>query len=216
MYNLISFPHYTCGGLLCDILNNSWSDVGPRGDIKSMHHSLGKIGDTDTVLVDYDTQDLITKLNKLSMPDNTWIGTHCWPSEELIDQVKQVIVITTSTSRSQIYRWTRTYHHYFEPQWTKLHGMEKIDKMRETAKNYIVPFLPVQNPNVVNLEFADVVDNTNEFRHVINYQNVDSHLTRWQKINSFLYSQNFWNSPAVTSFYQAEHEVRLDRYYRYD
>ena len=74
----------------------------------------------------------------------------------------------------------------------------------------------MQHPNVINLEFADIVENTKEFQHIINYKDVSSHLMRWQQINSFLYDQNFWNSDTVISFYQAEHEIKLGRYYRYD
>ncbi len=216
MHNLIAFPHYTCGGLLCDILNNTWSKIGNKGDIRSLHHGLGKLGDADTVLTDYDTQELIAKLKKLTVPTGTWIGTHCWPTEELINQVDQVFVISTATSRSQIYRWARTYYHYFRPQWTELQGMERVDKLRETAKNYVVPFLPVQHPKVINLEFADVVENSEEFQHAINYRDVKDHITRWREINFFLYEQDFWNSDAAKSFYQAEHEIKLGRYYRYN
>lgn len=216
VHNLIAFPHYTCGGLLTDILNETWSDADDRGGISSHYHSLGKIGDTDTVFKEYDSKILLDKLNQSTAPNGTWISTHCWPTQELINSFDQVLVISTATSRSQIYRWARTYHHFFKPQWTELQGITKIDKIRETAKNYLIPFDPVQHPNVINLEFADLVENTREFQHTINYKDVGNHLIRWQQINSFLYDQNFWNSDAVMGFYQAEHEIKIGRYYRYD
>lgn len=216
MFNLICFPHYTCGGLLCDILNNTWSRIGTRGNICSTHHGLGKIGDAATVFTEFSPQELLNKLNNLRIDENSWIGTHCWPTAELIKEFDQIIVVSTSTSRSQLYRWARVYQHFFKPQWETLTGMERIDKMRETAKNYIIPFEPVQDPNVCNLEFADVVENTNEFQYAINYADYKQHLDRWKEINSFLYDQDFWNSDAVKSFYQAEHEVKLGRYYRYN
>lgn len=216
MYNLVSFPHYTCGGLLCDILNNTWSPVGERGDIRSIHHGAGKIGDADTVFTDFDPQELLGIISKLSVPSHSWVGTHCWPTPELIKQFDQTIIVSTATSRSQMYRWARAYQHFFKPQWIELTGIERLDKMRETAKNYIIPFEPVLDHTVTNLEFADVVDNTTEFQFVIQHLDCKHHLARWQEINSFLYDQDFWNSDMVKSFYQAEHEVKLGRYYRYN
>ena len=216
VHNLIAFPHYTCGGLLADMLNEKWSDIDNHGGIKSHYHSLGKIGDTDTVFKEYNIGILLDNLKQSTAANNSWVGTHCWPTQELINHFNRVIVISTATSRSQLYRWARVYHHHFKPQWTELQGITKIDKIRETAKNYLIPFDPVQHTNVINLEFADLVENTKEFQHAINYKDVGDHLVRWQQINSFLYDQNFWNSAAAISFYQAEHEVKLSRYYRYD
>jgi hypothetical protein len=216
MLNLICFPHYTCGGLLCDILNDTWSRVGKRGDILSIHHGLGKIGDVNTVFTEFDPQELLNKVKNLTVSENTWIGTHCWPTTDLVKKFNQVIVVTTATSRSQIYRWARAYQHFFKPQWENLTGMERIDKMRETAKNYVIPFDPTQDTKVINLEFADVVENTPEFQRAIQTRDCNQHMDRWQEINSFLYDEDFWNSDAAKSFYQAEHEVKLGRYYIYD
>ena len=51
---LVCFPHYTCGGLLCDILNDTFSNIGTNGGINNIHHSIGKIGDVDTVQTNFD------------------------------------------------------------------------------------------------------------------------------------------------------------------
>ena len=216
MYNLVCYPHYTCGGLLCDIFNNTWSQVGTRGNILNREHSLGKIGDSDTVFKDFDQQVLVDRIDQLCLPDNTWIGTHCWPSKNLCDKFEKIIVVTTATSRSQIYRWARAYHHFFEPQWAELSVLEKNDKTRETAKNYILPFEAVSYPNVVNLEFTEVVENTAEFQHLTEPYAARSHINRWQQVNAFLYDQNFWNSTAAKSIFQAEYELKLDKYYQYN
>ena len=63
--NLICFPHYTCGGLLCDILSNTFSPIDKNGGIKSIEHNIGKIGDTPTVLTEFDTADLNNRLSNL-------------------------------------------------------------------------------------------------------------------------------------------------------
>ena len=217
MLNLICFPHYTCGGLLCDILSNTFSPMFDNGGINSIQHSLGKIGDSNTVFLDYDPQQFMDSIAAIPLPDCSWVGTHCWPKKLPIDQFNQVIVVTTTTFKSKIYRWARAYHHYFAPQWIDLEGMDLIDKSRETAKNYVVPFDPiVSKSNVINIEFADVVETTPEFYHVISGQDYRLHMDRWKKINSFLYSSNFWQSETVQYFYQAEMEINLGRYYRYN
>ena len=211
---LICFPHYTCGGLLCDILNNTFSDIGPNGGIDSVAHRLGKIGDVDTINTNFSPEELAIRLK--SIDTTQWIGTHCWPGNMSIDDFESIICITTSTWPSKLYRWLRVYHHYFCPQWNHLSGMELADKIRETAKNYHVAFEPVMAKNVINLEFAEVVENTKEFQQVVQGHQVKKHFDRWQSINSFCYKDSLWNDPVVKAFYQAELELNLHQYYRYE
>jgi hypothetical protein len=217
MPNLICFPHYTCGGLLCDILSDTFSPLAANGGINSIHHGVGKIGDANTVLTEYDPQQFMDRVSTMTLPANSWIGTHCWPGLLPLDQFDKVIVITTTTFKSKIYRWARAYHHYFAPQWQELTGMDLVDKARETAKNYLVPFEPIfLKENVVNVEFADVVETTQEFYHAVNNQDCEMHMDRWKTVNDFLYADKFWNSKIVQYFYQAEFETNLGRYYRYN
>lgn len=214
MYKLICFPHYTCGGLLSDILNCTFSDMGPRGAISSIRHSLGKIGDSNTVLTDFDVSTVMQQLH--SLPDKTaWVGTHCWPGQLPLAEFQQIVAVTTATERSQVYRWARAFHHMFRDEWGNISGMELIDKMRECAKNYLVPFAPVQHPRVYNIEFADIVDHTTEFINLVG-TNVDQHTQRWHAHNAFLKEKDFWNSLAVKTFYQAQVETLLQRRYVYE
>lgn len=212
---LVCFPHYTCGGLLCDILNNTFSGVAPNGGINSRHHSFGKIGDVDTVQINFDPEKLMQIMSQKSLDDNSWIGTHCWPGTLPLDQFERIISVTTTTWKSKLYRWTRSYHHYFAPQCTHLTGMTKIDKIRETAKNYHVAFDPVMADNVINIEFADIVENTQEFKHIVKDYSIERHIERWQSINNFLYT-DIWNAQSTHAFYQAEVEINLQRYYTYE
>lgn len=217
MFNLICFPHYTCGGLLCDILSDTFSPVATNGGINSILHRVGKIGDANSVLTEYDPQQFMNQVTSATLPENSWIGTHCWPGSLPLDQFDQVIVVTTTTFKSKIYRWARAYYHYFSPQWHKLTGMDLIDKARETAKNYVIPFEPILlKTNVLNIEFADVVEDTQEFYHVVNNRNCVAHINRWKDINAFLYSDKFWTSEVLQYFYQAEFEINLGRYYKYN
>ena len=191
--------------------------MGPNGGIASIQHSMGKIGDTNTVMFDYKPEEFMQTLSSKNLVDNTWIGTHCWPGHLPLDQFNKVLIVTTTTFKSKIYRWARAHYHYFSSEWKSIIGMELLDKSRETAKNYLVPFEPVlSGPNVLNVEFADIVETTQEFCYAINYQEYIRHMTRWKEVNYFLYVEDFWKSDIVKHFYQAELEVNLQRYYRYE
>lgn len=215
--NLICFPHYTCGGLLCDILSDEFSDVTPGGGLKSFNHALGKIGDADTVFVDYDPAVLISALQQISSDNINWVGTHCWPGRLDLTVFDQIINVTTATFKSKLYRWCRAYHLYYynSDPWATVKDQDRIDKERETAKNYLVPFNPVIGDNVTNIEFAEVVENTQEFQNLIAPMNSNLHLPRWRNINKFLYDQAIWSSTAFQRFYEAELEVQLKKYYVY-
>lgn len=216
MINLICFPHYTAGGLLCDILSDTFSHVDTNGGIASLNHSLGKIGDADSILTDYDVEEFTQQVQNI--PNGTWIGTHCWPGKLQTSEFQQIINITTTTDRSKCYRWLRSYHHYFKKQWKNLQltEFEFLDKTRETAKNYTIAFEPVWGENVYNLEFADIVENTTEFHKVLQGKDPQKHMDRWKEINDFLYDSDLWNKNLVKIFYQANVEIHLKRYYIYE
>jgi hypothetical protein len=168
-------------------------------------------------MLDYDTKKFMQKVLSKNLPNNSWVGTHCWPGLLPLEQFNKVLVVTTTTFKSKIYRWARAHHHYFSPTWKNLSGIDLIDKSRETAKNYLVPFAPVPTTsNVLNVEFADIVETTPEFYYAIDHRESASHIARWKEVNYFLYAENFWKSEVVDQFYQAELEIKLGRYYRYN
>lgn len=215
MIKIISFPHYTCGGLLCDILNDTWSPIDPNGGIGSVHHRMGKIGDSDAVCEDFDLAQLRNLLQTLHT--DSWIGTHCWLGAVETDLYDRVINITTVTYRSRLYRWIRAYHHYFlgSDPWRGLEGMQRIDKQRETAKNYLEPFAPIYNAKTINLEFADVVDSAASFISIMP-DHAQRHIERWRQINHFLYAKDLWRCEAADRLHEAEHEMGLAQRYVYD
>lgn len=217
--NLICFPHYTCGGLLCDIMEDVMSEFGDHGGIQSLAHNMGKIGDNDTVFVDYDVDEFMKKVeNWLNYPN--WIGTHCWPGRLPCDQFDFIINITTTTYTSKIYRWLRAYTLYFAPQWQHLSGGELVDQIKAKAKFYLVPAEPVFADNVLNLEFADVVLQTEELHQALDRGRIprsdnNPHLMRWAEQNKFLYESDIWNTVAARSFFHAEFEANLKRGYQW-
>ena len=216
--NLICFPHYTCGGLLCDIFQQTFSPVSPNGGIGSFLHSIGKIGDSDSVFDQFDAEIFNSTIQTLNYDQNTWIGTHCWPGKIDLSKFERVLLITTTTFRSKLYRWIRAYYHYYsssEP-WMEKVGLDRIDKERETAKNYLKPFLPVHADNIINLEFSEVVDVSQEFKKLVETVDYRPHISRWQELNNFLYDSDIWNSTPVKRFYEAESEIQLKKFYQYE
>lgn len=217
---IVSFPHYTCGGLLCDMLNNTFGRVGSHGGIHSMYDFFGKIGDVDTVFDNFSESTFFSALENFSVSNkDVWIGTHCWLGAIDLesDLITQVINVSTETHRSKMYRWLRTYHHFFmkSPPWQNLVGIDNIDKQRESAKNYIKPFARIDHPKVINLEFAEVVENNPKFLSLFD-QDVSHHVTRWREVNHFLYDTDIWQSNAARRFYEAEYEYCHDSRYQYE
>lgn len=214
MGNLVYAPHYTCGGLICDMLNQTWSPVTSGGGIGSDLHQQGKkLGDSSQIFTEFNETELIQILNRY--PDSDWIGAHCYPTPGVISSANNLILVTTATTKSRIYRFARAYYHYFLPQWQEITGLELIDKTRETAKEYTVASTPLIHNKIYNLEFSDVVECTPEFQRFAGSLAWQKHISRWQQINHFLFD-DFWSSPPVLRYYEAEYEVNLQRYYAYE
>ena len=95
-------------------------------------------------------------------------------------------------------------------------GIDRIDKERETAKSYLKPFLPMSATNVINIEFAEVVETSIEFTKLIGDVEFDKHVSRWKSLNNFLYDSDIWQTTAVKRFYEAELEANLNTHYLYE
>jgi hypothetical protein len=215
---LICFPHYTCGGLLCDVLNNTFSSVNKNGGLNSVTHNIGKIGvvDSDTVLTDFNPTEFVDAIKKKQT--NQWIGTHHWPGYIDTNEFEKIIVVSTHTYKSRLYRWTRAYHHCYikSAPWTGVVGQQRVDKERETAKNYISAFGAVHKQNVINIEFSEVVEQTVSFNQLVEGCDYARHIERWCELNKFLYNNALWNADSSKRFYEAEMEVLQKQYYIYE
>jgi len=210
---LVCFPHYTCGGLLCDLLNQKISKTGKNGGVNNTQHNLAKIGDSDSVFYNYDVDQLMQRLATVKTQD--WLGTHCWPGPLPLDKFDQIINITTATHRSRLYRWVRAYHLYYSHSvpWLSQHEQLRVDKERETAKNYLAAFDPVYHPQVINIEFSEIVEQQPSFMSLVNCHS--DALVQWRSTNSFLYDQDLWSSTAAVRFHEAELETQLATRYVY-
>ena len=215
--NLICYPHYTCGGLLCDIFTQTMSTVNSVGGINNPHHSLAKINDSNTVQTEFDTAEFFQIIDQLQHKKVQWVGTHVWPGRLDLSSFTRVIVVSTATYQSKLYRWARAQHHYYtnSADWIARTEQDLIDKARETAKNYLIPFNPVNNSIVENIEFCDVVRNTAEFKQLTSGYEIDSHMSRWATVNHFLYTSSLFTSFAAERLYEADAEILLNRPYVY-
>lgn len=219
---IISFPHYTCGGLLCDIMNNTFSSIGSNGGIDSIQHSIFKIGDSDSVYTQFDKKKFLEKISLYTSltHHSQYYGTHCWLGDMDFNDINvdelQVINVTTVTYKSRLYRWTRAWYHYYikSAPWQNLSGLQEIDKQRSTAKNYLLAALPIHKKGFINVEFADIVENKPSFLSLVR-QPIDHHMERWKKINDFLYMEDLWTAAPSQRFYEAEYEELMNQYYVY-
>lgn len=206
---LICFSNNTAGGLLCDLLNNRTSDFNGYS-VSSPEHSVFKVGDTPSI---QNSIDLVEWNNLVkNYHEDIWSGTHAHPS--CIPDLSifyKVIVITTETRDSKIYRWLRYYHGWFKtacPDWVESDELEKIDKIRCLAKNVLDSF--VSHPVCANIEFADIVSGKyiNENKLNVDYFNA------WKERNPWLYTETD-ESWAVKRFIEAEYELANKIPYRY-
>jgi hypothetical protein len=94
-----------------------------------------------------------------------------------------------------------------------LSGIDLVDKQRETAKNYLVPFKPVNG--AINIEFSEIVENNPQFQQLVTAHSTQASLDRWQEVNGFLYAADFWQSIPVQRYYEAELELSLGQSYVY-
>jgi hypothetical protein len=221
--NLVCYPHYTGGGLLCNILNKTPEFRTKIGEtVTSMEHFLF-IGDNWSVYDSYDVAEFDQTYEKVFKqgfnPDwlsKRFLGTHCHPI--LLDTAKfsNVISITTESLQSKLYRWLRAYNLFFKPQWEQYTGMGRIDLMRETAKSYLTPFYQCDKPNIHHIEFSDIVNKTSKLTTLCQHLVVDPDLSRvdtWVEKNQFIFSRD---TPEYNSFMEADYEVSTKEHYAYN
>lgn len=211
--NLVCFPHYTAGGLFCEILNNVTSKVSSNGGFLNEYHQYGVIQPDKPVLDDYDPQVLYSQIDQLDIPADAWIGTHCWPGLLDVTRFDKIINITTCTFRSRFFRWARMFNLYFSTRMpTDLDDMDRIDKMRWLAKEYVKPYPVFLADNITNIEFASIVDFDVTAKKILGF---NSRYGVWKDTNSFLYDRNLWTSDLALRYYEAEYEIFTGREYEY-
>lgn len=197
--NLISFPGYTCGAILCDILNKESSQVGPNNNILSGKHNILKIelenGYNGKEFSKHEFATRIDAASQYKKLSNAWIGTHCWVGDIDVSKFNNIIVITTETKNSKIYRFARVFY-------TMISGRFPYTKAKKPKdiKMYNQSYEKVNKPNFINIEFEDFVEWKNDINEIlINFvgvdfqKHIDSRRKLWVEINDFLYDDTKMN-----------------------
>jgi hypothetical protein len=195
--NLICFPNYTCGAILCDILNKESSQVGKNNNFYSAKHNYGKIPANTYNGKEYDPKllyDKTLRLDNVQQLKGAWIGTHCWPG--LIDNTlyENIICISTENRNSKIYRFARVFYTMVAGRWP---DQPKPQKPKDIMY-YNAPFEKVHKSNIINIEFEHWVNLTPQVEDVLlrlaghEYKNhFIARRKKWIEINDFLYDQRF-------------------------
>ena len=206
---LVCFSNNTGGGLVCDLLNGHSSPAqGYR--LNSPEHNIFKIGDVPGVQW---SVDIGAWLDRCDQHRNhvQWMGTHLHPRGiPNLDDFQQVVVITTERRTSRRLRWLRYYHGWFRsefPHWQESSDLHDIDRVRELAKNTLVPY--PAHAGCWNVEFADLVSGEFVANNNLDYD----YYWRWRESNSFLMSPE--DSWASQRFDEAEWEQLHQKPYRY-
>lgn len=207
---LVCFCNNTAGGLVCDLLNQKKTRLY-KYKTTSAEHRLFKVGDNPTVQfsVDRERWNQIVEQNR---DCEEWVGTHCHPSGiPDLGVFEQILVITTTTRESMLYRWLRYYNGWFKneyPTWIECNDLGAIDKIRELAKNVFVEY-PAY-PGYECVEFSDIV--TGEFIRD-NGLCMDT-FNQWRTMNPWLNDTASYQW-GIDRFNEAEWELTNHRPFKY-
>jgi len=208
---LVCFSNNTGGGLICDLLNHkhTWSD---SYKISNIEHNVFKQTDTPTISTKISDLDMWNKVSKKYKNSNQWYGTHVHPSAiPNLNDFEEVLIITTTSRNSKLYRWLRYYYGWFysvEPNWIEDDNLEHTDKIREMAKNVFVEFSGWKDYPCV--EFSDIVSGK-----FVNERNLNvERFNDWKSKNQFLFNSSI-NKWGTLRFNEAEYEIITGLAYKY-
>jgi hypothetical protein len=202
--NLVCFPGYTCGALFCDILNKESSQVGKNNNILSAKHNYGKVPLNDPYKgKDFDLELFNNQVKKyFDFPGskNSWIGTHCWPGDLDTSAFENVIHISTENDPSKMYRYARIFFTMIAGKYPGVNKPKTFREFKPKKPEDLIPFRlgydKVYRPNIINIEFEDVVNWKDDVTSVLlNFIGNDYHhhiLNRrkvWTTVNDFLYDE---------------------------
>lgn len=199
--NLICFPTYCAGAILCDLLNYEKSNES-KGGIDNLNSSKLKVPFNKNNTILWYNIFFEKKIKNLDLNQNIWLGTHCWPSEVDTTRFEKVLLVYTNSKMSRVYRLMRAYflfdnlHKKYNFDNDKLKDIdEKLQKLNLTEFKF--DYASVDDSNIVTLDFEDIVQWTNDFhdftkQNSLNYS-LDHFIERknyWKTTNYFLYEQS--------------------------
>lgn len=201
--NLVCFPHYTCGGLFCDILNKESSAFGKHNNIESLKHSIGKAPPKNyyngtgfdkevlyhrTLYLNADVHGVF-----ISPKSNYWLGTHCWAGNFDTSLYGNIILVTTENTKSKIYRYARVFYTMIAGKYPYI---SKPQRPTDVESYKLLGYNKVIADNVFNIEFEDIVEwkpNVEELLIQFVGENCRDHMHRrrraWMQMNDFLFDE---------------------------
>lgn len=211
--NLICFPPYGGGGLVCDLLNGTQSPHGSDGTVVNpmadqlkipIPRSFKSFRPDNKFSYQYFFEQKY-EYTRFRVKPNTWVGTHCFPDEVDTSNFSKVIVISTENLLSKIYRFMRVYFMY--DLWAKKYNLQEdktsnLDYKLKSLdlKLYNFNYHQIIQPNTIQLEIEDIVHCSDYFKKLVtdNCSNFNEaqfmgQFQIWKSKNVFLYDQSFVN-----------------------
>jgi len=179
--NLVCFPNYCAGGLLCDLLNNKTTSL-VDSTLPSVEHNTFKQNNFGfRVQRVFDIKLWNKKVNmyrEQPIYNDTYFGTHIHPN--YIPDLKvfnKVMVITDLTNLSKWYRFLRIFHLHLKN--TDEHAVKDLlIQLKDTF---------VDHNDCKNIEYCDIVNGEFVIENKLNVE----HFNNWSKANSWLYDNSY-------------------------
>lgn len=193
--NVVCFPDFGLGGIICTILNNSdlvFNDSRLVGSTKNNeHNALKDVTDWDAALT--------------ALEPDRWYGTHNEYGTFPTKNVGNIIQITTENIQSRFIIFLRAYQ-FLKPDWVENNTLDSIDPIRELAKQYALPYIIKKKKQCYNIELIDLVTNPKLLFEDLTVWN------HWLEKNQYLVSPSVW---ATNRFNEALWEIIHQQPYKY-
>lgn len=206
---LITAPYNTCGDLLCEVANKSYSSISNGNYHNSVDPIRGSVNTYNSIDLKINRDDLsayniFPRMIYEGFKDRKdWIGTQYYPAikfpimEKATLHVhpkffKKIVAVTVTTDMSKIYRFSRIkYHHYNSFTKERPRKTEKFEHWLETTH-------AIEGSNIFNIEFSDFVENKMireliDFLEITDIQYYNERRFGWIKENSFLLDKDYIN-----------------------
>lgn len=178
--NLVCYPSYCAGALVCDLMNNKTSKIGngPIDNPDSNFFKISCIGVYVQKAYDRKQWDKVFNLyNSLEWSKNNWVGTHVHPSAiHNLHLFDKVINITDIKKISKLYRFLRLVN--IEESFKDDRYMPSLIKqLKDTFFDH---------SSCINIEFDDIVQG----RFVSDFNLNLEHFENWKSKNPWLYNMD--------------------------
>ena len=208
---IVCVGSYCAGALICDLLNGEASPFETSVIQNRFNHTL-KVGPDDkflhlvlpTHLAEW--EKLTTRLVGAEWTEGKAFGHHqpifLIPNLDIFEEVYN---ITTTTMKSRWYRFLR--HYWIEINGQKMmqeYSMDNIKGMINIIK-HDPSWLPVEGPNITNIEFEDVVSG----KWCEETGGDMKHMATWRRKNKFILD-DFEQDPALVELWETQEQYYMD------